>query len=221
MSPMTQMSVAIVSDYRLFAEGLERVLAADPSFSVSVAQGVVPPDSTVVILDGGMHDALRRCAEIARDGQLPVVLVGAEVDDEWALSALRAGARGILPKDAGLEQLVKAIRVVWEGQIWAPNQTVARALGLLSSLSDGHARHGSGAGNALTPREREIVRYTLRGFSNKEIASRMVISPATVKAHLTSVFRKLSVRDRTQLVVRYHAHPPLTARPGRRSELPV
>jgi DNA-binding NarL/FixJ family response regulator len=218
---MTQMSVAIVSDHRLFAEGLERVLAADPSFSVSVAPGAVPPHSTVVILDGGMHEALPRCAEIARDGQLPVVLVGAAVDDEGALSALRAGARGILPRDAGFEQLVKAIRVVWEGQIWAPNQTVARALGLLSSPSDGHGRYGSGASNALTPREGEIVRYTLRGFSNKEIASRMVISPATVKAHLTSVFRKLSVRDRTQLVVRYHAQPPPTARPGRRSALPV
>ena len=69
-----------------------------------------------------------------------------------------------------------------------------RALQLLSDLGD---RGGSG----LSGREQDVLRHTLAGLSNREIASRLGISPATVKAHLTSIFRKLDVRDRTQLVV--------------------
>lgn len=210
--PVTRIAVAIVSEHRLFAEGLEKVLAAEPSFSVT-ANG--SPESrqsaAVIVLDGAEEGALGRCADLARDARRPVILVGAEPDDEWALAALRSGARGILLKDAGVDQLVKAVHVVCDGQIWAPNQAVARALGLLFSLSDPHAPRGSGPAVLLTPREKEIVRHTLRGLSNKEIADRMAITQATVKAHLTSVFRKLSVRDRIQLVVLYHAQPALAS----------
>jgi DNA-binding NarL/FixJ family response regulator len=82
---------------------------------------------------------------------------------------------------------------------------VARALSLLSTMA-GHSREEPNVERGLTRREREIMGHTVGGLSNREIADRMAIRTSTVKAHLTSVFRKLSVRDRTQLVVLYHHH---------------
>jgi DNA-binding NarL/FixJ family response regulator len=206
-------AVAIVSDHRLFAEGLEFALASDRGLSVRVIndeKGAEPDRSTVVLLDANAPGALQRCAELAGEGW-QVILVGADPGDDWALAALCAGARGIVHKDAGVEQLRKAVRAVGEGQVWAPSHAVARALGLLSSLPQ---QPGYPSALPLTTREHEIVGFTVGGLSNKEIASRMAISHATVKAHLTSIFRKLSVRDRTQLVVLFHARPSLaSARP--------
>jgi DNA-binding NarL/FixJ family response regulator len=208
----TQTAVAIVSDHCLFAECLERVLAAEPSICPRIAIGSLGEkgSSPVVVLDASTPRALLRCAELTSEGR-PVILVGAEPGEDWALAALRAGARGVVPRAAGAEQLRKAVRAVADGQVWAPNHAVARALSLLSSLPESPGYSGT---IPLTAREREIVQFILGGLSNKEIASRMAISHATVKTHLTSVFRKLSVRDRTQLVVLFHAQPSLAS--GRR-----
>ncbi len=209
---MPPIAVAIVSKNRLFAEGLQKALTAESSFTVSTdAAPRSLAAAAVIVLDGAEEDALGRCRDLSRDARRPVILVGTESDDECTLAALRSGARGLLLKDAGVAELVKAVRVVGQGEIWAPNHAVSRALGLLFSLSDPRAPAGSGAAALLTPREKEIVRYTLRGLSNKEMAGRLAISQATVKAHLTRVFRKLSVRDRVQLVVLYQTQSTLTS----------
>ena len=195
--------VALVSDHRLFCESLESVLAARPEFlPTRLGSGVAP---RVVLLDAQEVTALGRCSEIAQEaGGPPVLLLGAPAEEDFAVEALRLGARGILLRSAGLGELLKAIRVVAEGQVWADTRIVARALALLRSLSVPSAAPAESHQTHLTAREREIVRHTVGGLSNREIADRMAISPATVKAHLSSVFRKLEVRDRTQLVVHYH-----------------
>ena len=202
-SSSSRIVVALVSDHRLFLESLVRLLEAHPDFLLTrLASGIAP---RVVLLDAQGETALRRCSEIVQGAANPVVLlVGAPVDEEFAIEALRAGARGILPRSAGRDDLFKAIRVVAEGQVWADQRIVARALTLLSSLSTSASRPAGGPEGQLTVREREIFRHTVGGLSNREIADRMAISPATVKAHLSSVFRKLEVRGRTQLVVHYH-----------------
>lgn len=211
---MAQVAVAIVSDHRLLSEGLLKVLSREstlPHGGIIVAG----TEGSIILLDAAMEGALAHCAAMAREGKAVIVL--GESDDEWGAAALRAGARGVLDRDAGFDRLLEAIQAVAEGQVWADKRVVARALSRLSSLSalgdgDGHL-----AAAPLTPREREIVGHIVDGLCNKEIAGRMAISQATVKAHLTSVFRKMSVRDRTQLVVLYHQpHSPSPGRPGRR-----
>jgi DNA-binding NarL/FixJ family response regulator len=204
---MAPIPVWILSDHRLFGEGLRMVLSSQPGLAVELlalsstpgrpgAEDVgTPPE--ILILDAQAPDALGLCSHLARRYVgAAVLLVGAFPDEAWAIDALRAGARGILPRSTTLEDLLKAIRVVRDRQIWAPKSVVARALDMLSGV------HNSDDGH-LTPRERDVLNHLLRGLSNREIAERAAISQATVKAHVTSIFRKLSVRDRTQLVVRY------------------
>jgi len=210
---MPQIRVGILTENRLLWEGLFRILGADSGLALSSAanpealaemHGAEAPE--VMLLDAQMTGCLEWCTRVAGQEPRPATLImGAPLHEDWALEALRSGARGILCRSACTEQLIKAIRVVHEGQIWAPNQSVARALDLLSGLS---TRSGANAGGALlhhlTRREQEVVRYVASGLSNREIGERMAISEATVKAHLTSTFRKLSVRGRTQLAGLWH-----------------
>lgn len=199
-----RVAVALVSDHRLLVEGLGRLLGAQAGIRLTrLGSSAEPPQ--VVVLDGGAPDVLERCRDLSGANAAPrVLVVAAPPGDDFALAALRAGARGILGRSEGFDQFLRALQVVARGQVWADQHVVARALALLSTLSTG-PRGGSPEGR-LTVREGEIFRHTLGGLTNREIADRMAISPATVKAHLTNVFRKLSVRDRTQLVVQYH-HP--------------
>jgi DNA-binding NarL/FixJ family response regulator len=164
-----------------------------------------------------MEGALGRCAGIKRDAGPAVILVASPDGDDWAQEALAAGARGILTRNAGAEQVIKAIRVVHEGQIWAPRHVMAACLERLWG-----APLTSGAGGArleqeLSRREREVFRHAAIGLGNKELAARLTISEATVKVHMTRIFQKLGLRGRAELAAVYHG---LTAPGEKRMPLP-
>ena len=121
-------------------------------------------------------------------------------DQTRIMDALDAGADGYLLKDTEPDDIAKAIRAVHDGG--SPlDPKAARAL--LES------RRSRAAGPQLTDREREVLRLVAEGLANKQIARRLGISERTVKAHLTSVFQRLGVTDRTQaaLWAREHLHP--------------
>jgi DNA-binding NarL/FixJ family response regulator len=216
MPTSTPIPVWILSDHRLLGEGLRSLLGTEADLHVELLtlaaaaayggvttghQSVALPQ--VVLLDSEAPGALGWCSRLVhRYPGAAVVVVGASGDEAWALDALCAGARGLVLRTGSLEDLTKAIRVVRDGQIWAPKSVVARALDRLAGIH--------GADDRLTPREREMLNHLLRGLSNREIAERAAISQATVKAHVTNIFRKLSVRDRTQLVVRYQGRTTTT-----------
>jgi DNA-binding NarL/FixJ family response regulator len=215
MPTSTPIPVWILSDHRLFGEGLRSLLGAEADLLVelvTLAAGGRSGPATgqgaaafpqILLLDSQAADALGWCRRLVhRYPGGAVLMVGASGDEAWALDALCAGARGVLVRTASLEELTKAIHVVRDGQIWAPKSVVARALDRLSGVH--------GADDRLTRREHEVLNHLLRGLSNREIAERAAISQATVKAHVTNIFRKLSVRDRTQLVVRYQGRSTTT-----------
>jgi DNA-binding NarL/FixJ family response regulator len=217
---MVSIRLQVQTEHSMLGEGLRELLKGDPDLVVTVGNGPAPAgqDPVIVLLDATVHASLERCAQLFHDNPRPLVIMfGADGDEDWAVEALRSGARGILCKTATVDQLKKAIHVVREGQIWASKRVVARALDLSLGFSaaDGHVRNGSHA--ELTRRESEIVRHAAEGLSNKEIANQMTVSEATVKAHLTSIFRKLSVRDRLQLVIRYRDGKPSATAPVLRS----
>ena len=118
--------------------------------------------------------------------------------DEYVFGALRAGASGFLLKDAPLDDLVTAVRVVSAGNsLFAPSVT-RRLIGEFT------ARGSAVAGakiDRLTDRETEVLRLVGRGLSNTEIAAALVIAEQTAKTHVSRVFGKLGVRDRAQAVV--------------------
>lgn len=204
--------IAILTDNRLLSEGLERIIAAEPSFRVVGKADVAssppfpagePPD--ILLADARVERTLSLCAELSPGDARPwVIVLGAEGEDEWALKALQAGARGILAKDAGAQDLTKAIRAVHDGQIWTRRKVLSRLVEQLHTLSSTAQGSGPSAGGRLSAREQEITRHVAEGLSNGEIAGRLAITEATVKAHLTSIFQKLSLRGRGQLAAFYY-----------------
>jgi DNA-binding NarL/FixJ family response regulator len=180
----------------------------------------------VVLMDVQMprSDGLQATARITDDSRLAgtrvIVLTTFELD-EYVFGALKAGASGFLLKDIEPEALIDAIRLVHDGQaLLAPQVTgrliqayvVAQAEGTPAtvagpgpSAANGSPRAANGSPRAaiagLTQRERDILTLVAAGMSNKEIAEELVLSPLTVKTHVSRVLGKLAARDRAQLIV--------------------
>ena len=175
-----------------------RILAHDREYAVVEATA-----SHVLILDGRMDGTFGRCAAVKRDGGPRVVLVATPTDPEWVTQALTAGARGILAKSARPEDLLKAVRVVHEGQIWASRRAIEA---WAESMAGGLSPRGATADleRGLSEREREVLRHAAAGLGNRELAERLAISQATVKVHLGNIFQKLGVRGRAELAAAYH-----------------
>ena len=217
----TTIRVALLSDSVLFRSGLRRLLGADGSFLV-VGEVTAPPVREqlrsgvpqILLVDAQIAGALEICRELRLNGVRPwVILAGADRDERWAVEALKTGVRGILPKTATLENLLKAIRVVHQGEVWASNRVVALTVSELAARSVNPGAGKLAFRERLSAREQEIVHLVVDGLSNLEAASRLGITEATVKAHLTHIFQKLALRGRAQLAARYHGR--LSAPSGR------
>lgn len=181
----------ILSDDRLYCESLTRIIEDD----------AVASASTVAVIDARMADALARCAEVC--GTRSVVVVGV-ADDETARRALLAGARGIVYQTEPGDHVVKAIELVRSGGIWAPRRVVAAAF---SQALGSYRLSDQAAGsitNRLSQRERDVFHVAASGAGNKQIADHLSISEATVKVHLTHIFKKLGIQSRGQLAAAYH-----------------
>ena len=123
-----------------------------------------------------------------------------DTDREKAVRAVRLGARGIVFKDAEANLLVKSIRKVHEGEVWIDNPILSQALETLVSKPAQPPLPGERR-NRLSNREMEVVRCVAMGMRNKEVADKLGVSEATVKNHLTSVYAKLGVSDRLELIL--------------------
>jgi DNA-binding NarL/FixJ family response regulator len=129
-----------------------------------------------------------------------VIVVTSEKDPKFLESALRCGAKGVFQREWPVQQIPIAIRKVTRGGVWldqgAAEQVLEQALARRKAPDSDQLRIAS-----LTPREREVIGLVCEGLRNKEITDRLHISLATVSHHLTSIYRKLEVSDRTSLVI--------------------
>jgi DNA-binding NarL/FixJ family response regulator len=203
--------VLLVDDQSLVRTGFRMILGAEPDIEVVgeagggraavTNAGALRPD--VILMDIRMDDmdGIEATRRIVRDEDSPRVLVLTTFDlDEYVYEALRAGASGFLLKDAPEEQLLAAIRVVSSGgSLFAPS--VTRRLIRRFAEDRAPARDQSGAVSELTERERDVLKLIARGLSNGEIAETLVVSEHTTKTHVSSILRKLDLRDRVQAVV--------------------
>jgi DNA-binding NarL/FixJ family response regulator len=215
--------VAVLSDDRLLCEGLSRIIGGETSIEVvgCLAETAFGPALRaarphVLLVDSRMAGVLDLCAALKRDrGPAVIFFMAARDEDLWAVAALAAGARGILAKNAPDKDLVKAIGVVQEGQIWARRQAIEAWVEHMASVSGAFRTRESSLEQGLSSREKEVFRHAATGLSNKELAGRLAISQATVKVHLTHIFQKLGLRGRAELAAAYHGIIPST--PGRSS----
>ena len=174
--------------------------AADGLQAVSLARQAEPD---VILMDVQMPnlDGVEATRRIVASGSHARVLVLTTYDlDEYVYAAIRAGASGFLLKDVQPQQLVEAIRVIAAGDALLAPSVTRRLLGNFArTLQDKKATPVSLS--ALTERETEVLTLLARGLSNAELAERLFVSEATVKSHVSSLLRKLGVRDRVQAVI--------------------
>lgn len=176
--------------------------AVDGADAVQQARSLLPD---VVLMDIRMPgtDGLSASEQITGDPDLAsvrVLVLTTFEQDDYVLSALRAGASGFLGKTAAPAELLDAIRVVAAGEaLLSPRATRAVITSLLARPAD--AATDNAQLEILTDREREIVTLVALGLSNDQIAERLFLSPLTVKTHVNRAMSKLAARDRAQLVV--------------------
>lgn len=204
--------VALADDHQLVRAGFRALLDSEPDIEVVVeASGgeellrairATPVD--VALLDIRMPDGdgLWTTEQIAADPALAgvrVVIVTTFELDEYVARAIRAGAAGFLVKDTEPVDLIRAVRVVADGEALLSPGVTRR---LLERAAEGLRDAAPiGALSALTEREVEVLRLVGQGMSNEEIGTRLFVSPLTAKTHVSRIMQKLHARDRVQLVV--------------------
>ncbi len=198
--------VAIAEDHALVAEALETMFSLVDGFeivgratsgdeAVALAQRLRPD---VFLMDVGLVglngiEATRQIVE--RVPSVRVLVLTMHDDVATVAQAVAAGASGFVPKNAKREDLFRAVNSLATGGGFLHEQVTSRFLATVAPLVD-----GSMGGERLTERELEVLRHLSHGHSTRSIAQELVVSEETVKSHLTRIYQKLGVGDRTAAV---------------------
>jgi len=144
---------------------------------------------------------------IAAAEEAKVLILTGMRDPELHRKAVRLGAKGLVSKDASVDVLAKAIKKVYAGEVWLDRSMTAAVLDELSRRNDsGHLGPEQAKIATLTDRERTVICAVGEGLKNKQIGERLFISDVTVRHHLTSIYSKLRVSDRLELVIYAYRH---------------
>lgn len=202
--------IVLVDDHEMVIEGLKAMLAAFSGRVTVVGQAVgadrvlsvvTSLDPDIVLCDVRMQGSsgLDVCQQLRkRDPTRKVVMLSVYDDEQYLFQALRVGAAGYLLKSISSEELVRQLEFAHRGETAIDPGMAARAVDTAASLQ--RDEFWPGARQGLTQRESEILALVVNGLSNRAIAARLVIGDETVKTHLSSIYRKLSVSDRTGAV---------------------
>ena len=203
--------VLIADDQALVRGGFRMILearedmevvgeAGDGAEAVELVESLRPD---VVLMDVRMPgvDGIEATRRIVASGSPARIVILTTYDvDEYVFSALRAGASGFMLKDVRPADLTDAVRVVAQGDALLAPGVTRRLLDRFAGVLPDGAPPPADLGE-LTEREVEVLRFVALALSNSEIAKRLVLTEATVKTHVSSVLRKLGLRDRVQAVV--------------------
>jgi two-component system response regulator DegU len=199
--------VVIADDHPLLREGLRRILEFEEGIEVIAevgdGQGAIniarSSHFDILLMDLNMPgvNGLEACRVIRRERpEIGILVLTVDDSDEKIFQVLQLGVAGYLLKDVIPKTLVDSIRKVYIGEpILAPTVT-EKLLGQLKNSNVPKNNFG------LSNREMEILTYVVKGFSNREIGISLFISEKTVKNHLSNIFRKLEVEDRTQAALK-------------------
>lgn len=215
-SPSSSIRLLIIDPHLLVSHGLRMLLDSQKGFEViGVATNRAEalqaaksksPDIVLLDLDSGGEGALTLLPELCQQAKKSHVLILTSVKDpELHRQAVRLGAMGVVLKQYGVDVLIKAIKKVQVGEIWLDRSAMGS---LLREMAQGSAETDSDANRirSLTARERQVITLIAEGLKNKQIAERLFISETTVTHHLSSIFSKLGVCDRLELLIYAFGH---------------
>lgn len=207
-TPATEkIRVLIADDHPVVREGLRGLISFKPGFEIvgEAEDGFeavllarrLKPDVILMDLEMPRKSGLDAIKEIKADNpQARILILTSFAEDKKIVASLEAGALGYLLKDSSPQELLRAIRAVYQGEL-SLHPIVARKMLQQQSQS----APPSTAHEALTRREMEVLKLVAQGLSNKEIADRLVISGPTVRSHITNILNKLNLTSRTQAVL--------------------
>ncbi|WP_165670160.1 response regulator transcription factor ErdR [Metapseudomonas otitidis] len=202
---MAAYDILIADDHPLFRSALHQALTLGLGQDVRLVEVASiaeleerlaqKSDWDLVLLDLNMPGAYGFSGLVLLRGQypqIPVVMISAQEEASVVVRAREFGASGFIPKSSPLEVIQSAVRAVLDGDAWWPPQADEAVV-----VSD-EARAASAGLASLTPQQFRVLTMVCEGLLNKQIAFELNVSEATVKAHVTAIFRKLGVRTRTQ-----------------------
>lgn len=201
---MSETRIILADDHPLFRAALSAAVArtapgrrvVETSTLQETRAALAEAPAELVCLDLHMADSsgFIGLAELRKDHPAtPVVVISASQAPGVAARALEFGASGFIPKTAGMDMLCEALSAVLDGEVWAPDESADPAA---AEAAEAAARIAQ-----LTPAQMRVLHGLAAGRLNKQIAYDMNITEATVKAHVTAIFRKLDVINRTQAVL--------------------
>ena len=204
--------ILIVDDQLVIREGLRLLIESHPGIKVvamastrSEALAIIARETCDLIildLELGGHSALSFIPQLheAASNARVLVLTGLR-DSETYQKAAQLGAMGVVLKEDAADLLLKAIEKVYQGEAWLDRVTLGNLLRQLSNRSKDSLDPRIKKISSLTERERQVIALIAEGLKNRQIAERLFISPTTVTHHLSSIYSKLGVSDRLELVI--------------------
>lgn len=200
-----EIRIYLADDHELVRRGLVALLSTENGLTVvgTGADGfeaveqvqALQPDVILLDLQMPRKNGMEAIAEIrANNPQARILVLTSFSEDDMVFAAIQAGAMGFLLKDSSPEELVWAIRNVYEGHHFLDPEIAIKAIQEANRPLPQH----SPAEEALTRREIEILRMVSRGLTNNEIADELVVSERTVRTHISNVLGKLHLANRTQ-----------------------
>jgi DNA-binding NarL/FixJ family response regulator len=215
---MSTIRVVLVDDQAVARRGLRAILEADGDIEVvgEAADGRSGVDTArrerpdVVLMDVRMPfmdglEATRLLAGEDVDDPLDILVVTTFDLDEYVFTALREGAAGFLLKDTEPDRLIAAVRTVAAGDGLVAPEVTRRLIAEFARTRVAPVQEPPGF-EELTDRERDVLLAVAEGLTNQEIATRLFLGETTVKTHLSSLLRKLDLRDRVQAVIYAYEH---------------
>ncbi|MFZ5352995.1 MAG: response regulator [Bacillota bacterium] len=210
---MEKIRILIADDHSIVREGLKQLLELEADFEVvgqasngiETIQKVKEFDPDVLLLDINMPvmNGIKALRKIKEDGlKTRVVVLTIHEDREYLLETMQVGATGYILKDSDSSSLYKAIRDAYNGQSYIQPKLAAE---LVKEFNKPKASRDKSE-NELTQREYEVLTLIAEGFNNKDIAETLFISEKTVKNHVSNIFRKINVSDRTQAAIYAFKH---------------
>jgi DNA-binding NarL/FixJ family response regulator len=219
-STIPDIRVLLIHDRQLVREGLRALIEQEPGITVVNSTASFhdaisitareTPDLLLIDVDrSGEEDGLQMLGALLQNvnGTPTIILADlSENIDDVRTQAATLGASGLVLKQEGPNVLNKAIRKVHEGEVWFDRASMGRILRERIDSSGAKTESAKLKASLLTAREREVVGLVAEGLKNKQIAERLFISESTVTHHLSSIFSKLDVSDRLELLIYAFSH---------------